>query len=163
MLPFAYWTYKSMSSFGLTKQLTVFPFFDFPAPLKNWRCGASIPVPRLQSGALPSELHPYWGNGRYCLIEPSLCYWNMWTEASIAYRCNIGFVSAGHQSMCFSHANRLPSRLTCLAGGVQRNCLCQTDVFDSLIRIVMFPPTSFWGKPWWFGTPITFSASSVLF
>ena len=49
MLPFAYWAYKSMSSFGLTKQLTVFPFFDFPAPLKNWRCGASIPVPRMLS------------------------------------------------------------------------------------------------------------------
>ena len=27
MLPFAYWTYNSMSSFGLTKQLLVFPFF----------------------------------------------------------------------------------------------------------------------------------------
>ena len=26
MLPFPYWTYKSMSSFGLTKQLSVFPF-----------------------------------------------------------------------------------------------------------------------------------------
>ena len=65
--------------------------------------------------------------------------------------------------MCFSHANRLPSRLTCLAGGVQKSCLCQTDVYDSLISIVMFPPTSFWGKPWWFGTPIAFSASSVLF
>ena len=65
--------------------------------------------------------------------------------------------------MCFSHANCLPSRLTCLAGGVQKSCLCQTDVYDSLISIVMFPPTSFWGKPWWFGTPIAFSASSVLF
>ena len=65
--------------------------------------------------------------------------------------------------MCFSHANRLPSRLTCLAGGVQKSCLCQTDVYDSLISIVMFPPTSFWGKPWWLGTPIAFSASSVLF
>ena len=65
--------------------------------------------------------------------------------------------------MCFSYANRLPSRLTCLAGGVQRSCLYQTDVFDSLNSIVMFPPTSFLGKPWWFGTPIAFSASSVLF
>ena len=81
----------------------------------------------------------------------------------IAYGCKIGFVDAGHQSMRFSHASRLPSLLTCLAGGVQRSCLYQTDVFDSLISIVMFPPTSFWGKPWWFGTPITFSASSVLF
>ena len=65
--------------------------------------------------------------------------------------------------MCFSHANRLPSRLTCLAGGVQWSWLCQTDVFDSLISVVMFPPTSFWGIPWWFGTPIAFWASSVLF
>ena len=101
--------------------------------------------------------------GSYFLMEPSLCYWNSWTESSIAYRCNFGFVGAGHQSMCFSHANRLPSRLTCLAGGVHMSCVCQTDVFDSLISIVMFPPTSFWGKPWWFRTPIPFSASSVLF
>ena len=101
--------------------------------------------------------------GSYCLIEPFLCYWNSWTESSIAYRCNIGFVGAGHQSTCFSHANPLPSRLTCIAGGVQRSCLCQTDVFDSLISILMFPLTSFWCKPWWFGTPIAFSASSVLF
>ena len=91
------------------------------------------------------------------------CQCNAWTEFSIAYGCEIGFVDAGHQSMCFSHANRLPSRLTNLAGGVQRSCSCQTDVFDSLISIVMFPPTSFWGKPWWFGTPVAFSASCVLF
>ena len=84
-------------------------------------------------------------------------------RSSFAYRSKFGFVDAGYQSMCFSHANRLPFRLTYLAGGVQRSCLCQTDVFDSLISIVMFPPASFWGKPWWFGTPITFSASSVLF
>ena len=65
---------------------------------------------------------------------------------------------------CVSHMPvACPSLLTCLAGGVQRSCLCQTDVFDSLISIVMFPPTSFWGKPWWFGTPIAFPASSVLF
>ena len=96
-------------------------------------------------------------------MKPFLCYWNSWTESSFAYRSNIGFVDAGHQSMCFSHARRLPSVLTCLAGGVQRGCLFQTDVFDSLISIVIFPPTSFWGKPWWFGTPIAFSPSSVLF
>ena len=66
-------------------------------------------------------------------------------------------------NQCVSHANRLPSRLTCPAGGVQKSCVCQTDVYDSLISIVMFPPTSFWGKPWWFGTPIAFSTSSVLF
>ena len=72
-------------------------------------------------------------------------------------------LDAGHQSMCFSHATRLPSRLTCLAGGVQRSYLCYTDVFDWLNSLVMIPPTSFLGKPWWFGTPIAFSASSVLF
>ena len=65
--------------------------------------------------------------------------------------------------MCFSHANRLPFRLTCIAGGVQRSCLCQRDVFDWLISRVMFPSTSFWGKPWRFGALIAFSASSVLF
>ena len=64
MLPFAYWTYKSLSSFGLTKQLPVFPFFNFRTPLKNWRCGASIPVHlACKASALPSELHPLWGNG----------------------------------------------------------------------------------------------------
>ena len=65
--------------------------------------------------------------------------------------------------MCFSLANRLPFRLTCLTGGVQWCCLCQRDVFDSFMSRVIFPPTSFWGKPWRFGTPIAFLASSVLF
>ena len=139
-------------------------FFCFRTPLKNWRCGASIPVPlACKAGALPSELHPRWGNGELLPHKPFLCFWNSWTESSIAYRCNIDFVDAGYQSMCFSHASRLPSLLTWLAGGVQRSCLCQTDVFDSLISIVMFPPTSFWGKPGWFGTPIAFWASCVLF
>ena len=65
--------------------------------------------------------------------------------------------------MCFSHANRLPFRLTCLAGGVERSCLCQRVVFVSLISRVMFPSTSFWGKRWRFGAPIAFSASTGLF
>ena len=161
---FAYCTYKSLSSFDLTKQLPVFLFFGFRTPLKNWRSGASIPVPlACKASALSSELHRRWGNGELLPHKPFLRFWNSWTESSVAYRCNIGFIDAGHQSMCFSNANRLPSRWTCLAGGVQRSCLCQTDVFDSLISIVMFPPTSFWGKPWWFGNPIVFSASSVLF
>ena len=64
--------------------------------------------------------------------------------------------------MCFSHANRLSFRLRCL-GAVQSSHLFHGEVFDSLISRVMFPSTSFWGKPWWFGTPIAFSASSVLF
>ena len=109
MLPFAYWTYKSLSSFGLTKQLPVFPFFNFRTPLKNWRCGASIPVHlACKASALPSELRPRWGNGKLLPRKPFLCFWNSWTESSIAYRCNMGFVDAGHQSMCFSHASRLP-------------------------------------------------------
>ena len=72
-------------------------------------------------------------------------------RSSFAYRSKIGFVGAGHQSMCFSHANRLLFRLTCLAGGLHRSCLCQRDVLDSLINRVLFPSTSFWGIPWCFG------------
>ena len=164
MLPFPYWTYKSMSSFGLTKQLTVFPFLISGLFWKIGDAGQRSPYLSYAKRALYHLSYiPVEETGSYCLIEPSLCYWNSWTESSIAYRCNIGFVGAGHQCMCFALANRLPSQLTCLAGGVQRRCLCQADVFDSLISIVMFPPTSFWGKPWWFGTPIAFSTSSVLF
>ena len=65
--------------------------------------------------------------------------------------------------MCFSHANRLSFRLRCLTGGVQKSHFFHREVFDSLINRVMFPSTSFWGKPWRFGAPIAFSASSVLF
>ena len=79
----------------------------------------------------------------------------------IAYGCRSGFVDAGHQSMCFSHANRLPSRFTYLAGGVHMNCLCQSDVFDSLVSIVMFPPTSFWGKPWRFRARLVLSQQAL--
>ena len=84
-------------------------------------------------------------------------------RSSFAYRSKIGFVDACHQSMCFSHANSLPFRLTCLTGGLHRSCSCQKDVFDSLIRRVMFPSTSFWGTPWRLAALIAFSASSVLF
>ena len=126
--------------------------------------GHRSPYPSHAKRALYHLIYiPVEETGSYCLMEPSLFYWNSWTESYIAFGCNIGFVDAGHQSICFSYANRLPSRLTWVAGGVQRSCLCQTDVFGSLISIVMFPPTSFWGKPWWFGTPIASSASSVLF
>ena len=153
-----------MSSFGLTEQLTVFPFFGFRAPLKNWRCGGIDPcTSRLQSGGSTT-----WATSlvteRAANDIWSLSFVNAMVEQFyIAYGCKIGFVDAGYQSMCFSYANRLPSRLTCLAGGVQRSCLCQTDDFDSLISIVMFPPTSFLGKTWWLGTPIAFLASFVLF
>ena len=84
-------------------------------------------------------------------------------RSSFAYRSKIGFVVAGHQSMCFSHANRLHFRLRCLTGGVQRSYLFHTEVFDSLISRVTCPSTSLWGKPWGFGALIAFSASSVLF
>ena len=84
-------------------------------------------------------------------------------RSSFKYRSINGFVDAGHQSMCFLHANRLPFRLTCLAGGVKRSYLFHTVVFDSLFSRVMFPSTSFWGTPWRFAALIGFSASSVLF
>ena len=64
MLPFAYWTYKSMYSFGLTKQLTVFRFLISGLLWNFGDAGASIPVPlACKASALPSELHPRWGNG----------------------------------------------------------------------------------------------------
>ena len=84
-------------------------------------------------------------------------------RSSFAYRSENGVVDAGHQSICFSHANRLRFRLTCLAGGVQRSYLLHTEVFDSLISWVMCPSTSLWGKPWGFRAPIAFSACSELF
>ena len=153
-----------MSSFCLTNQLTVFPFLISGIIWKYGNAGHRFPYLSHAKRALYHLSYiPVEETGSYCLIKPFLCYWNSWTESSIAHRSNFGFVDAGHQSMCFSHANRLPSRLTCFAGGVQRRCLCQWDVFDSLISIVIFPSTSFWGKPWWFGTPIAFLAGSVLF
>ena len=84
-------------------------------------------------------------------------------RSSFAYGSKDGFVVAGHQSMCFLHANRLHFRLRCFTGGVQRSYLFHTQVFDSLISRVMFPSTSFWGTPWRFAALIAFSASSVLF
>ena len=84
-------------------------------------------------------------------------------RSSFAYRSKNGCVVAGHQSMCFSHANRLHFRLRCPTGGVQRSYLFHTEVFDSLISRVMCPSTSLWGKPWGIGAPIAFSACSVLF
>ena len=84
-------------------------------------------------------------------------------RSSFAYRSKIGFVDACHQSMCFSHASRLPFRLKCLTGGVHRSYFFHTEVFISLISRVMCPSTSLWGKPWGFGAPIAFSACSLLF
>ena len=137
MLPFPYWTYKSMSSFGVTKQLSVFPFLISGL---LWKIGDPGHYSPYLSHAKRALYHlsyiPVEETGSFCLIKPYLCYWNSWTGSSIAYRCNNGFVDAGHQSMCFSHANRLPFRLTCLAGGVHMSCLCQTDVFDCVISRV---------------------------
>ena len=164
MLPFAYWTYISMSFFWCNKVASCSSFFDFRAPLKSWSCGASIPVPlACWVSALPFVVHPRWGNGELMTSETFLLFMQWLNAVFIAYHSKIGLVVAGHQSMCFAHANRLPCRLTCLAGGVQRSCLCQRDVFDSFISRVMFPSTTYWGKPWWFGAPVAFSASPVLF
>ena len=122
------------------------------------------PVPLAwKASAVTFVLLPRWGNGELMTTEDCLCYCNGWTESFIAYRSKIGFVDSAHQTMCSSHANRLSFRLRCLTGGVQRSCLCQTDVFVSLISGVMFPSTSLWGKLWHFGAPIAFSASSLRF
>ena len=116
-----------------------------------------------KASAVTFVLLPRWGNGELMTTEDFLCYCNGWTESFIAYRSKFGFVDSAHQSMCFSGSNRWPFRMRYLTGGVQRSCLCQKDVFDSLICRVMFPSTSIWGKPWRFGAPIALSASSVLF
>ena len=164
MLPFAFWTYKSMSFFDLTKQLPVFPFLISGLLWKIGDAGHRSPyLSHAERALYHLSYNPTEETGTYCLIKHFLCYWNSWTESSFAYRCNIGFADAGHQSMCFSHASRLPSWWTYFAGEAQRSCLCQTDVFDCLISGVMFASTSLWGKLWRFGAPIAFSASSLLF
>ena len=84
-------------------------------------------------------------------------------RSSFEYRSKNGFVDAGHQSICFWHADRLPFRLTCLTGVVQRSYSFHTEVFDSLISRVKFPSTSFWGTPWRFAALMAFSSSSLLF
>ena len=123
--PFPYWTYKSMSSFGLTKQLTVFPFLISGLVWKIGDAGGLDPrTSRIQSKRstilATSPVRKRAANDMW-----SLSFVNAMVEQfSIAYGCKIGSVDAVHQSMCFSHANRLPFRLTCLAGGVQRSCLC---------------------------------------
>ena len=117
-------------------------FFDCRFFLKSWRCGASVPVPlACETSAPPFELHLRWGN----------CQCISWTEFSNAYRSSFGYVDAGHESICFSHANGLLFRLSRHAGGVQRSYLGQRMVFDLLISRVMFPSTSVWGKQWRFG------------
>ena len=153
MPPIEYWTYLSMFFFGLTKQLPVVFVSWFPVLSYSWRCGASVPVPlACETSALLFQLHPRWGN----------CQCNSWTEFSIAYRSSFGYVDAGHQSVCFSHANALPFRLSCHAGGVRRSYLCQRAVFDSHVSRTVFSSTSLWGKHWRFGAPIAFSLSTAV-
>ena len=128
-------------------------FCDCRSFMKSWRCGASIPVPlACETSALPFELHLCWGN----------CQCNSWTEFSIAYRSRFGYVDAGHQSICFSHDNWLPFRLSCHDGVVQRSYSCQREVFDSHVSRTVFPSTSSWGKHWRFGAPMSFSLSTAV-
>ena len=116
-----------------------FSFFDFRAPLKIWRCGASIPYLSHAKRALHHL--------SYIATSPlrkrgDTTLWNLSSVVEIVEQSPLlpivvlMALDAGHQSMCFSHATRLPSRLTCLAGGVHMSCLCQTDVFDCLISRV---------------------------
>ena len=121
MLPFAYWTYKPMSFFGLTKQLPVFRFLISGLLWKIGDAGHRSPYPRMLS-----ERSTIWATSplrkRGANAICNLSSVNAIVErSSFAYRSKNGFVDAGHQSMCFSHANRLHFRLTCLAGGVQRS------------------------------------------
>ena len=161
MLPFSYWTYKPMSSFGLTKQL---PVFRFPGSSEKLEMRGFD----LRTSRMLSERSTIWATSplrkRGANAISNLSSVNAIVErSSFAYRSKNGFVDAGHQSMCFSHANRLPFQLTCLAGGVQRSYLFHTEVFDSLFSRAMFPSTSSWGTPWRMAELIAFSASSVLF
>ena len=148
-----------MSSFGLTKQLAVFPFFDSRALLKNGRCGGiDLCTSRLQSGALPSELHPYWGKGQLMTYEAFLLSMQ-WLNSFLLHMDVKLALSMRVINPCVSQMPIAcpPYWHTSLVGS--RGAV----YVDSLISIVMFPPTSFWGKPWWFGTPIIFSTGSVLF
>ena len=161
MLPFAYWTYKPMSSFGLTRQL---PVFRFPGSFVKLEMRGIDP----RTSCKLSERSTIWAASP--LKKPganaisNLSSVNAIVErSSFAYRSKIGFVDACHQSMCFLHANSLHFRLRCLTGCVRRSYLFHTEVFDSLITRVMCPSTSLWGKPWGFGAPVAFSACSVLF
>ena len=55
MLPFAYWTYKPMSSFGLTKQHTVYLFW-FPGSSEKLEMRGSDP----RTSRMPSERSTIW-------------------------------------------------------------------------------------------------------
>ena len=150
--------------FRSNKAASRISYFDFQAPFEKLEMRGIDP----RTSRMLSEHSTIWATSplrkRGANAISNLSSVNAIVErSSFAYRSKNGFVDAGHQSMCFSHANRLPFRLTCLAGGVQRSYLFHTEVFDSLISRVMFPSTSFWGTPWRIAELIAFSASSVLF
>ena len=164
MLPFAYSTYVSMSFFDLTNKLPVGNFFLFFGLL--WKAGdAGHRSPFLSHAKRALYYLRYiplrkWGANAISNLSSV----NAIVErSSFAYHSKNGFVDAGHQSMRFSHANRLPFRLTCPAGGVQRSYLFHAEVFDYLICRVRFSSTSFWGTAWRFAALIAFSAGCVLF
>ena len=91
MLPFPYWTYESLSSFGLTKQLSVFPFLISGLLWKFGDAGHRSPYLSHAKRALYHLSYiPVEETGRYYLMKPFVCYWNSWTESPIAYRCIIG-------------------------------------------------------------------------
>ena len=72
VLAFPYWTYNSMSSFGLTKQLTVFPFLISGLLWKFGDAGHRSRTSRMLSERFTiwaTSLHPRWGNGEILPYE----------------------------------------------------------------------------------------------
>ena len=106
--------------FRFSKQLTVFPFLISGLLWKIGDAGGLDP----RTSRIQSKRSSIWATS---LVRKgaandiwSLSFVNAMVEQfSIAYGSKIGFVDAVHQSMCFSHANPLPFRLTCLAAGGQ--------------------------------------------
>ena len=124
VLAFPYWTYNSMSSFGLTKQLTVFPFLISGLLWKIGDAGDRSCTSRMLSECSTIwATSPFRKRGATTLSNLSSVI-EIVEQSPLLPIVVILALDAGHQSMCFSHATRLPSRLTCLAGGVQRRCLC---------------------------------------
>ena len=75
MLPSAYWTYKSLSSFGLRKQLTVFPVLISGLFWKIGHVGHYSPYLSHAKRALYHLSYvPVEGTGSYCLINLSCVF-----------------------------------------------------------------------------------------
>ena len=124
VLAFPYWTYKSMSSSGLTKQLTIFPFLISGLLWKIGDAGHRSCTSRMLSECSTIwATSPFRKRGATTLSNLSSVI-EIVEQSPLLPIVVILALDAGHQSMCFSHATRLPSRLTCLAGGLQRRCLC---------------------------------------